>query len=54
MYIDKFDNIVNKYNNTHHRTIKMKPVYVKPTIYILVLVNKIMKKILNLKLVKLL
>ena len=20
-YIDKFDNIVNKYNNTHHRTI---------------------------------
>ena len=27
MYIDKLD-IVNKYNNTNHSTIKMKPVYV--------------------------
>ena len=26
MYIDKLDNIVNKYNNTYHSTIKMKPV----------------------------
>ena len=25
-YIDKLDNIVNEYNNTYHRTIKMKPV----------------------------
>ena len=24
VYIDKLDNIVNEYNNTHHRTIKMK------------------------------
>ena len=24
VYIDKLDNIVNKYNNTYHRTIKMK------------------------------
>ena len=29
VYIDKSDNIVNKYNNTYHRTIKMKPVDVK-------------------------
>ena len=25
MYIDKLDHIVNEYNNTYHRTIKMKP-----------------------------
>ena len=24
VYIDKLDNITNKYNNTYHRTIKMK------------------------------
>ena len=29
MYIDKLDDIVNKYNNTYHRTIKMKSVDVK-------------------------
>ena len=29
VYIDKLDDIVNKYNNTYHRTIKMKPVDVK-------------------------
>ena len=34
VYIDKLDDIVNKYNNTYHRTIKMKPAYVKPGIYI--------------------
>ena len=34
LYIDKLDEIVNKYNNTHHRTIRMKPVDVKPRIYI--------------------
>ena len=28
----KLDDIVNKYNNTYHRTIKMKPVDVKPSI----------------------
>ena len=27
-YIYKFEDIVNKYNNTHHRTNKMKPIYV--------------------------
>ena len=34
MYIDKLDNIVNKYNNTYHRTIKMKPIDVKDSKYI--------------------
>ena len=29
LYIDKLDDIINKYNNTYHHTIKMKPVYVK-------------------------
>ena len=32
--IDKLHEIVNKYNNTYHRTIKMKPVDMKPNIYI--------------------
>ena len=26
VYIDKLDDIVNEYNNTYHRTVKMKPV----------------------------
>ena len=34
MYIDKLDDIVNKYNNTYLRTIKMKPVDVKSSTYI--------------------
>ena len=34
VYIDKLDDIVNEYNNTYHRTIKMKPVDVKNNIYI--------------------
>ena len=25
VYIDKLDDIVNEYNNTYHRTIKIKP-----------------------------
>ena len=33
-YIDKLDDIVNKYNNTCHRTIKMKPIDVKDSTYI--------------------
>ena len=34
VYIDKLDDIVNEYNNTYHRTIKMKPVNVKSNIHI--------------------
>ena len=29
VYFDVFDDIVDKYNNTYHRTIKMKPINVK-------------------------
>ena len=32
-YIDKLDDIVNEYNNTYHRTIKMKPADVKDNTY---------------------
>ena len=34
VHIDKLDDIVNKYNNTYHRTIKMKPVDVTPGMHI--------------------
>ena len=34
VYIDKLDDIINKYNNTTHRTIKMKPIDVKDNTYI--------------------
>ena len=34
IYIDKLDDKVNKYNNAYHRIIKMKPVDVKPSMYI--------------------
>ena len=32
--IDKLDDIVNEYNNTYNRTIKMKPVDIKDDTYI--------------------
>ena len=34
VYLDKFNDIVNDYNNTYHRTIKMKLVDVKDKTYI--------------------
>ena len=34
VYIDQLDDIVNEYNNTYHRTIKMKPIDVKDNTYI--------------------
>ena len=34
VYIDKLDDIVNKYNNTYHITIKIKLVDIKPSMYI--------------------
>ena len=34
VYIDKLDDIVNKYNNAYHRAIKLKPVDVKWSTYI--------------------
>ena len=33
-YLDKSDDIVNKYNNTYHRTIKMKSIDVKSELYV--------------------
>ena len=34
VYIDKLNDIVNKHNNTYHRTIRMKPVDLKSSTYI--------------------
>ena len=46
VYIDKLDDIGKKYNNTYHKSVKMKPVDVKDNTYINLTI-----KILNLKLV---
>ena len=50
MYIDKLDDVVKKYNNTYHRTIKMKVADVKDNT-LSTLVKKLMIKILNFELV---
>ena len=53
VYIDKLDDKVNKYNNTYHKTIKIKPADVKSNTYI----NsgkEVKIKVLNLQLVILL
>ena len=34
VYIVKLDDMVNEYNNTYHRIIKMKPVDVKDNTYV--------------------
>ena len=49
MYIDKLDDIINKYNNIYHRILKMKPVGVESSIYIN-FDKEIIMKILSLKL----
>ena len=54
VYIDKLDDIVNKYDNTYYSTIKMKPADVKSSTYIDSYIKEIKQKILNLKLVILL
>ena len=46
VYIDKLDDIVDEYNNTYHRTIKIKAIDVKDNTYI-----DFKKKVQNLKLV---
>ena len=48
VYFDVLDDIVNKYNNTVHRTIKMKPIDVKDNTYLDS--KKEVNKIQNLKL----
>ena len=50
VYIDKLGDIVDEYNNTYHRTIKMKPVDVKDNRYTDI-GKKLVIEILNLKLV---
>ena len=50
VYIDVLNDIVNKYNNTIHRTIKMKPIDVTNDSYV-EYNEETNKKILNLKLV---
>ena len=49
MYNDELDNIVNKYNNTYHRRIKMKPADVNQA-PIITLIKKIIRNVLILKL----
>ena len=34
VYINKLDDIVKEYNNTYHKTIKMKPIDLKDNTYI--------------------
>ena len=34
MFVNKLEDKVNKYNNTYHWTNKLKPINVKPNIYI--------------------
>ena len=53
VYIDKLDDTVNKYNKTYHSTIKMKPAHVNSSTYIYFhkMIEKVIKKILNSKLV---
>ena len=50
VYIDKLNNIVNKYINADHSTIQVKPIDVNDNIYILTLVKTEMIKILNFRL----
>ena len=50
VYIDKLNDIINKYNNIYHSTIKVKPIDVKNNTYIN-FDKKVMIKILNCKLV---
>ena len=49
MDINKLPYIVYRYNNTYHKTIKMKLIDVKSNKYI-DLITKIIKSVLNLKL----
>ena len=59
MYINKLDDMLNRYNTTYHNTIKMKAVDIKSSsyiymciyiyiyIYILISIERITKKILS-------
>ena len=51
VYMNKSDDIVDEYNSTYHRTIKIKPFDVKDNaiMHILTIVKKLTLKILNLR-----
>ena len=51
VYINKLDDVVNEYNNTNHRTIKMRPADMLKILHTSILRKKLMIKIQNLKLV---
>ena len=53
VYFDVLDDIANKYNNTVHRAIKMKPIGITSDSYVNA-IKILTKKILNLKLVTML
>ena len=48
VYFDVLGDIVDKFNNTYHNTIKMKPIDVK-NILLLNIMKNLMEKTLNLK-----
>ena len=48
VYFNVLNDIVDEYNNTYHRTIKMKPIDDK-NILLLNIMRSLMRKILNLK-----
>ena len=50
-HTDKLDDIVNKYNDTYHGTIKIKPVDLKNDTYFGFNKEKVIIRILSLKLV---
>ena len=47
VYFDVLDNIVDEYNDTYHKTIKMKPIDGKSNFFLLNLMKNLMKKILK-------
>ena len=49
VYFDALDDIVDEYNNTSHKTIKMKLIDVKSVFFLLNIMKNLMKKILNSK-----
>ena len=42
-YFDILDDVVDKYNNTYHNTIKMKPIHVKSMLYWVSMVKKLLE-----------
>ena len=51
VYFDVLSDIVDEYNNTHHKTIKIKPIDIKSDSFkvMLTIMKNLMKKILNSK-----